>query len=207
MTIKIPTILSLGAVICALPAFGQVPFSETFDTVTSIDDWTVAGDAFNETSLNWLDGGGNPGGALEFGGFHTGEGAGRGYSVFHTEEGIDFTGLTTLSFDARLTAPSVGTNIQMQIGIPGVAPTWHSLTNSGLSNDWNTFLYDVSSATPGEGTFRIDFLVAAGAFEGAGATFAADNITLTAVPEPSTYAALFGALALGFAFLRRRRAA
>jgi len=32
----------------------------------------------------------------------------------------------------------------------------------------------------------------------------ADNITLTAVPEPSTYAALLGAAALGFAALRRR---
>ncbi|MCD8483288.1 MAG: PEP-CTERM sorting domain-containing protein [Verrucomicrobia bacterium] len=32
-----------------------------------------------------------------------------------------------------------------------------------------------------------------------------DNISLTAIPEPSTYAAIFGALALGFIVLRRRR--
>jgi hypothetical protein len=33
-----------------------------------------------------------------------------------------------------------------------------------------------------------------------------DGITLTAIPEPSTYAALVGSLALGFVALRRRRA-
>lgn len=34
-----------------------------------------------------------------------------------------------------------------------------------------------------------------------------DNILLTSIPEPSTYATLVGALALGFVALRRRRAA
>ncbi len=33
----------------------------------------------------------------------------------------------------------------------------------------------------------------------------ADNLAVSAVPEPSTYAALFGVAALGFAFWRRRR--
>jgi uncharacterized membrane protein affecting hemolysin expression len=33
-----------------------------------------------------------------------------------------------------------------------------------------------------------------------------DNITLTAVPEPSTYAALLGLLALGVVAYRRRKA-
>jgi hypothetical protein len=35
--------------------------------------------------------------------------------------------------------------------------------------------------------------------------FALDNISITVVPEPSTYAALFGLLGLGFVLVRRRR--
>ena len=41
----------------------------------------------------------------------------------------------------------------------------------------------------------------------AGSNFTIDNVTITAVPEPSTYAACAGAAVLGLAFWRRRRAA
>jgi hypothetical protein len=40
-----------------------------------------------------------------------------------------------------------------------------------------------------------------------GSNFAIDNVLITAVPEPSTYAACAGAAVLGLAFWRRRRAA
>ena len=40
-----------------------------------------------------------------------------------------------------------------------------------------------------------------------GSNFAIDNVTVTAVPEPSTYAACAGAAVLGLALWRRRRAA
>lgn len=40
---------------------------------------------------------------------------------------------------------------------------------------------------------------------GAGSGFKIDNIVVTAIPEPSTYAALFGLLALGCVAWRRRR--
>lgn len=55
--------------------------------------------------------------------------------------------------------------------------------------------YDVSS-----GTFSIGGSGAAAAF-----TVTAISIGTSAVPEPSTYAAIFGACALGFAAWRRRR--
>jgi len=186
----------------AAPVFGNI-FSETFNTSASLNGWTVAGDPQNETSLVWLDGGGNPGGALEFGGYHNGQGAGRGYNLFHTVEGLNLTGATSLSFDARLTAASIGTNVQVRLTIPGVSPAWHSLSNNGLNNDWTTFTYDLTGTTPGSDTFRIDYLVAAGAFEGAGARIAVDNLTI--VPEPSTYAAVLGFLTLGAVLLHRRR--
>ncbi|MCC5840925.1 MAG: PEP-CTERM sorting domain-containing protein [Opitutales bacterium] len=38
-----------------------------------------------------------------------------------------------------------------------------------------------------------------------GTSFDIDNLVVTAIPEPSTYAALIGLLALGFVAYRRRR--
>jgi hypothetical protein len=40
-----------------------------------------------------------------------------------------------------------------------------------------------------------------------GSNFVIDTVKITAVPEPSTYAACAGAAVLGLAFWRRRRAA
>lgn len=199
---KLLSIITLGTAACALSMSGQSLFTETFDDALSIDAWTVAGDPDNETTLTWLPTGGNPGGALEFGGFNTSEAIGKGYIVGRTVT-IDFTGATELSFDAILTQPSVGTNVQVQILLDGVGTGFASLSDEGLNEDtWTTFSYDLTSVTPGADTMTMNFLVAAGAFEGAGAVFALDNVSV--IPEPSVYAALLGFLAVGLVVARRR---
>lgn len=48
---------------------------------------------------------------------------------------------------------------------------------------------------------------ASGGFSISEGTVYADNFSVSAIPEPSTYAAMFGVLAVGFAAWRRRRTA
>jgi len=74
-----------------------------------------------------------------------------------------------------------------------------SLTGGNLINFTNSLV--VSS--PSTYAFDAFALYAVGGTS----NFAIDNVTLTAVPEPSTYAACAGAAVLGLAFWRRRRAA
>lgn len=197
--------LTLGSTVGLVASTSGAIFSLTFDTVESIDTWNVAGDSFNETSKNWLATGGNPGGAIEFGGYHNGEGAGRGYMLSYTNDSFDFTGATELTFDMILTGPIDGTNVQLQILLDGVGSGFTSLNSPLNLTNWSPYSFDLSAVTPGANSLTLNFLVAAGAFEGAGAFIAADNVSV--IPEPSTYAALFGVLALGFALSRRRRRA
>ena len=184
--------------------------SLNFDTAGSSDSWNVAGDPFNETSKTWLSAGGNPGGAISFGGTHNGSGAGRGYMLSYTHTG-DFTGATELTFDGILLAPNVGTNVQLQILLDGVGSGFVSLSSppaplSPLNeSSWTSYSFDVSTVTPGATTLTLNFLLAAGAFAGAGTTLGLDNVSV--IPEPSTYAAIFGLAALGVIYARRRRAA
>jgi hypothetical protein len=75
-----------------------------------------------------------------------------------------------------------------------------SLTGEGLVNFNRSYV--VSSPS----TYSFDAF-ALFSLSSNGSNFAIDNVTVTAVPEPSTYAACAGAAVLGLAFWRRRRAA
>lgn len=196
-------LLTLGSTVGLVASTSGAVFSLTFDTADSIDTWNVAGDSFSETSKNWLATGGNPGGAIEFGGYHNGEGAGRGYMLSYTTDSFDLTGATELTFDMILTAPSIGTNVQFQILLDGVGSGFTSLNSPLNEATWSPYSFDLSAVIPGANSITLNFLVAAGAFEGAGAVIGVDNVSV--IPEPSTYAALFGVLALGFVLSRRRR--
>jgi hypothetical protein len=72
----------------------------------------------------------------------------------------------------------------------------------GDSSDWSSFSQTVSSST---GLAANQFVVRFSAT--GGERIMVDNFTVTAVPEPSTYAALAGLLALGLVMARRRRRA
>lgn len=158
-------------------------YLEPFEAEDALDPWMVAEDSFNETTLSWLAEGGIPGGAMQFGGYHAGQGGGRGYILSRTLTDFDFTDATQLAFDAKLTGTNVGDNIQVQIVLPGVSGVFATLTNGGLNNTtWTEFAYDISGVEPGPQTLTVNFLLAAGAFEGAGAVFAIDNFAIRGAP-------------------------
>ena len=83
----------------------------------------------------------------------------------------------------------------------GAALTFNLNVTDGASfNFGNTF----TIASPS--TYAFDAFAVYSVFTN-GSDFFIDNVTITAVPEPSTYAACAGAAVLGLAFWRRRRAA
>lgn len=118
--------------------------------------------------------------------------------------GYDFQ-VTTISFGYRSTGTGpTAFAIRSSADAYGADLTSGTLTNDGswyASGPSSITLSGLSSAT----TFR---LYASGASAGGG-TLRVDDVTLagsiSAVPEPSTYAAIFGAVVLAGAAWRRRR--
>ena len=82
----------------------------------------------------------------------------------------------------------------------GSALTFSFSLTDGTINFGNSFL--VSSPTTSTFDAFAIYSVSTN-----GSSFAIDDVNITAVPEPSTYAACAGAAVLGLAFWRRRRAA
>lgn len=102
--------------------------------------------------------------------------------------------------------------------ISGDATGWATLTVSLTGRTASDTLLTATLSGAGFTTLVNDFTVTGwldplyvgpSAFQGAGGNVRFDNFTFTsgsAIPEPSTYAALCGAAALGLAVWRRRRA-
>ena len=85
----------------------------------------------------------------------------------------------TLSFD-KAGSPLVGTAVHLQTEFPGAGTiNTFDIQNSGINESgWTTLSYDFSGVS-GDGIFRMQFNMAAGAFSGAGGTLLVDNISLT----------------------------
>jgi hypothetical protein len=108
-------------------------------------------------------------------------------------------GIATISFDYRQT-PTGAANYQINIGTDtnvtsgsfSTDSTWHSVTQSitltAFSDSREVRIYGFNG---GSGSFGIDRITFSG--------------TVSAIPEPSTYAAIFGAAALAAAIWSRRR--
>lgn len=132
--------------------------------------------------------------------------------------GINASTIGTLTFSSSLTAVSGAT---FSLKLNGTAGTFDLLTSSGVvtlgsstlsfleigSGSWTgtTSAFSIVHGSSIVGTF-------AGLSNGAAITiganvftlnYGASDVTLTAIPEPSTYAALVGVLVLGGAVLRR----
>lgn len=102
------------------------------------------------------------------------------------------------------------TNVSLAAGTNLLLRWFPTLTNAAGSPGFSTAygqygsLTDVAWVSPSDGqTVSIDFLtIAAGGSTANSAGHA--GLTTAAIPEPSTYAAIFGALVLGLAAYRRR---
>ena len=70
--------------------------------------------------------------------------------------------------------------------------------------DFTTVTLDLSGVPANADTLFLEFNLAVGAEVGAGGAVILDNFSVTAIPEPSVFAALLGLLALGFVAARRR---
>ncbi|MCH8540796.1 MAG: PEP-CTERM sorting domain-containing protein [Opitutales bacterium] len=130
---------------------------------------------------------------------------------------VDTTGFTDLNFsfamDMDSTAPEWVT-VSWKIGESGTLNTLDTIENpvdgegDQVGFDWTAFSYDLSGETAvnDQSDLRFHFQFAS---DGAGSTTSdgtrMDNVLITAIPEPSTYAALFGLFALGMIVWRRRK--
>lgn len=83
----------------------------------------------------------------------------------------------------------------------GAASTWVD------DGDWAHIDYTFTSSEDADEVYRLFFNLSASgnAISTTESILAIDNVSITAVPEPAMYAALFGASALGFALWRRPR--
>ena len=112
----------------------------------------------------------------------------------------------TISYDLKYSGPMVGSAIHFLSDNPGanffLALDLH---NQGINeNTWTSFNHTISGITPGHTGFQAQFQIAAGAFKGAGGTLLVDNIAISQVPEPSTYALIAGFLVFAFISIRRK---
>ncbi len=107
----------------------------------------------------------------------------------------------TLAFDYSARAGVGAASNGIEVLWNGASVASVTADGSGLSgNDWHLFSYSVLGTGSDLLTFR-----AVGTSDSFGGSL--DAVSVTAVPEPSTYAMMFGGLALiGFS-LRRRRSA
>ncbi|MBI5768414.1 MAG: PEP-CTERM sorting domain-containing protein [Verrucomicrobia bacterium] len=106
--------------------------------------------------------------------------------------------ITTISFDYRQTATGaanyqvdIGSDTNVASGVFSTDSTWHSISQSitvtAFSDSREIRIYGYNG---GSGSFALDRVTLSG--------------TVSAIPEPSTYAALFGAAALAVAIWMRR---
>ncbi len=204
--IKLQTLITFGALSCAFTASGAVILSETFDDASSVNDWVMSGGSEATSSFQWSSTTGNPPGSLEMTASHfLGEDApsGVGSDTFYTLEvgGLSFgTDLVTVGFDGMLLSGLPGTAIHVRINnnfFGAIHPNFNTTTFTEFSQTFN-----VSQGFEGTDTLTLQFQFAMGPVANAGGSFAVDNITV--IPEPATYAALIGLLALGLVLLRRR---
>lgn len=126
-----------------------------------------------------------------------------------TSVNVNATGLSFVTFTAQRESGNVASSLTIQfedislntqiysfstssfnigsLSTVSVALAWTGGFDPTQITGWNI---GGGAASPGSSAFRMSF----------------DNLSFTAVPEPSTYAVIFGGLALGFAAWRRRSA-
>jgi hypothetical protein len=128
-----------------------------------------------------------------------------GYFAFADIVGGSFnaTGLTQLSATARLDDVNAGTGFIINL-FDGTGRGALTATFSESNLNFTTGTVQVTAHPEGGDISNIQYFGIAGIGTTAPFRISFDNISISAIPEPGTYAALAGMLALGFVFWRRR---
>lgn len=154
------------------------------------------------TSLNVLPPEGVPNQALEF---YTGASFGGDDGQLEMHD-FDFTGMTDVVFSTAVRTDAVIIwNSRLHVDYRIDDGSWidwaeTETTNVGL---YELESFDMPDAIDGEG--NVDFRLRTTSWVTLGGTADFDNIQITAVPEPSTWALLAGAATLGLLLIRRRK--
>jgi len=129
-----------------------------------------------------------------------------------TPLGVNTSGYTNLDTIVRVDSGNAATSFNVILyDSGGQAALFATFSVSSLTvNSWNTVSSSLQAASEGGNPDDIAFFGIAGNGSSQIFNMSFDKITLTsgsAVPEPSTYAAILGAMVLGFVAYRRRVAA
>ena len=177
-------------------------YSEDFSTDTSSMFTPVANAGDAEASLTH-----NAGGFLELSAVNPDEGIGKAY-IWLANVGVPALSAedVTISFDLKYDGPMVGAGVHFLTDNPGsgFTPLFDMQTLGINDSTWTTVEHTISGINPGHTNIQMQFQLAAGAFAGAGGTLLLDNINVSQVPEPSTYALIAGFVTFAFEALRRK---
>ncbi len=152
-----------------------------FEDAADATDFPGVGDGTHTTAtVGHVATGGNPDGALRFGGANDITTAGKGYQVQYSKGDFDYGNAASakLTFDMKidgtLTAAAVHNHFETKG--PGTKTTL-DLQNGALNNStYTSFEVEATGLTGGSGTLRINFEIAAGAVMNGGGMLLVDNV-------------------------------
>lgn len=176
-------------------------FSQTTELLNESFDSALPGELSNntdptfisETSLSW-NASGNPGGSMSASGVvdeNNGNSVGRAFQFLYVNGGFDYgsSASVSISFDIKIDADLVGTNLQFQTQVPKVGGGVAVVNNENIQNSvttgggWTNLTFNMTP-NPSEfdtnGNLLIFFWnMAAGPVNGFGGAFEIDNIVIT----------------------------
>ncbi|MDA9201623.1 T9SS type A sorting domain-containing protein [Flavobacteriaceae bacterium] len=161
-----------------------------FETATTAGDFPGVGDGAGSTAtVSHVTTGGNPNGALKFGGTNDVTTAGKAYQVQYSKSNFNYANAASakLTFDMKidgsLTAAAVHNHFETKG--PGTKSTFNlegankGINNTTLNNStYTSFEVTASSLTGGTGILRINFEISAGAVTGGGGLILLDNVAV-----------------------------
>lgn len=149
-----------------------------FEDASQIDDWTAVGDLVKSHVTS----GGNPDGAMKFGGTNETQGSAPQLLLEHVNANFDYLSAATakIKFDLLVETALVGTAIHFMHETANVAAVnTFNLENQGLNeNTWTSYEIEHTLSGDATGLFKVLFNFAAGADAGMGGELLMDNFVI-----------------------------
>lgn len=156
-------------------------------TATLIPGWTNTWDGAGAAPSYWMKAGGP---------YDTNIGAGS-YGVLLDSHNVLSTTFSVVTGETYAVSFLAKAGVVLASGALQATVNGQSATFTPGTAAFATYSYNFTANTTGSVGLS---------FQLTGGHIALDNVSVSAIPEPSTYAAIFGATALGLAAWRRRRA-